>query len=195
MKQAWWTVISHSDNSINNHFSFTGRKQETSEHDFSARVHVMVQSVSLLGVGDKSGGQVKNVNMSSCLAGYSQLLLHDLSRDLMLISKNMESWRLSMVFLQVTVWDTRWFLHGFFHSFTYQKFDYTEMSLKKKSILFTFGAPLCWPEMKTTLHRWSLTTSCRTTVWAAGEEERSKKCYQVVSSHSLATGIQKQSCE
>lgn len=43
---------------------------------------------------------MKNVNMSAGLAGYSQLLLHDLSRDLMLISKNTESWRLSMVFLQ-----------------------------------------------------------------------------------------------
>lgn len=100
MKQAWRTTISHPDNSINNHFSFTGRKQETSEHDFTARVHVMLQSVSLLGGGDKSGGRVKNVNMSAGLAGYSQLLLHDLSRDLMLISKNTESWRLSMVFLQ-----------------------------------------------------------------------------------------------
>lgn len=27
MKQAWWTIISHPDISINNHFSYTGRKQ------------------------------------------------------------------------------------------------------------------------------------------------------------------------
>lgn len=52
MKPAWWTIISHPDNSINNHFSLTGSKHKSSEHDFSARVHVMVQSVSLLGVGD-----------------------------------------------------------------------------------------------------------------------------------------------
>lgn len=48
-------------------------------------------------VADKSSGQVWYVNMCATLEGYSQLLLQDLRRDLMLISKKTESCRLSMV--------------------------------------------------------------------------------------------------
>lgn len=51
-------------------------------------------------VADKYGGQVWYVNMSAHFARYSQLLLQDLSRDLMLISKKTESCRLSMAALK-----------------------------------------------------------------------------------------------
>lgn len=60
----------------------------------------MLQGVCWLCGVDKSGGQVWYVNMSASLARYSQLLLQDFSRDLMLISKKTESCRLSMAALK-----------------------------------------------------------------------------------------------
>lgn len=60
------------------------------------QVCAMLHRVYWLCVVDKSGGQEWYVNMCAGLARYSQLLLHDLSRDLMLISKKTESCRLSI---------------------------------------------------------------------------------------------------
>lgn len=101
IKRAWQNIIRHPDNSINNQFSYTRRRQEMSKHGLDCmQTCTVLHRFCWLCVVDKSGGQVWYVNMSAILARYSQLLLQDLSRDLMLISKKTESCRLSMAALQ-----------------------------------------------------------------------------------------------
>lgn len=101
IKQTGLNTISHPDNSINNQFLIQEGDGKSLSMDWIACKHVESRAGSAgFRVADKSGGQVWYVNMSASLARYSQLLLQDLSRDLMLISKKTESCRLSMMALE-----------------------------------------------------------------------------------------------
>lgn len=98
MKNLDQTSSLNPDNSINIHFSSTGEEIGT----LRASTGLHADAVPLLGLraADKSGGRLRYVNTTGSSARYSQLLLHDLSRDLMLISKKTESCRLSMALSQ-----------------------------------------------------------------------------------------------
>lgn len=102
VKQTGLNIISHPDNSINNQFLIQEGEGKSFSMDWTACMQHVESRTGSAGfrVADKSGGQVWYVNMSASLARYSQLLLQDLSRDLMLISKKTESCRLSMTALE-----------------------------------------------------------------------------------------------
>lgn len=117
--------------------------------------------------------------MSASLARYSQLLLQDLRRDLILISKKTESCRLSMVALRISHWKAQILksllpIHKSQPCFTVL-LTCKKYNLKKKKKPLTHEAPLSGMEQSTILHKHQPKGACwRSMGNGCGERERER---------------------
>lgn len=151
---------------------------ETFEHRLGCIQTLLLRNMlHWLRVADKSGGSVWYVNMTGSLVRYSQLLLQDLSKDLMLISKKTESCRLSMVVLKT--WASPQGKN--LQTAPLQSFQIpVYFTLKRSTDFLQYDT-----EANITLCR-PIKTSSSTTVQAAAGKS-SRKSFQPVSSAALNT--------